>query len=79
MGLEQLRLRDHGNIARIEIDKKDTHLLLSWALLSKVTEKLKSLGYNYVTLDLEGYRSGSMNLDMPLVRTKSRKRAKRVS
>lgn len=79
MGLEQLRLRDHGNIARIEIDKKDTHLLLSGALRSKVTEKLKSLGYNYVTLDLEGYRSGSMNLDMPLVRTKSRKRAKRVS
>ena len=63
IGLGQLRIRDHGSIARVEIDEKDIRLFLSKTLRSKITERLKNLGYNYVTLDLEGYRSGSMDLD----------------
>jgi uncharacterized protein len=62
MGFEQLRVRDHGTVARIEIDKGSTRLLLSDKVRSKITKKLKELGYNYITLDMEGYRSGSMDL-----------------
>ena len=64
IGLGQLRIRDHGSIARVEIDEMDIRLFLSKTLRSKITERLKNLGYNYVTLDLEGYRSGSMDLDI---------------
>lgn len=59
LGLGNVRLRVHGNLARLEIDTDD---------IGKVIERrediagyLKNLGYNYVTLDLEGFRSGSMD------------------
>jgi pyridinium-3,5-biscarboxylic acid mononucleotide sulfurtransferase len=55
----QLRVRLHGNIARIEVHKEDRKKLLEQQ--SAVVRHLKSLGFAYVTLDLEGYRSGSMD------------------
>ncbi len=59
-----IRLRVHGAIARIELDES----LLSVALKKRVelVEALKALGFNYVTLDLEGFRSGSMDVGIPI-------------
>lgn len=59
--LHQVRVRDHDDIARIEVSEEDMHLFLEEKVRTKVIEKLKDLGYHYITLDLEGYRMGSMN------------------
>ncbi len=59
MGLDILRVRHHGNLARIEADPKDFQIILGAA--EKISIKLKQIGYNYVTLDLQGFRSGSLN------------------
>ena len=59
LGIIQLRVRDYGNTARIEVSTDD----LSYILKNRevIVKKLKDIGYIYVTLDLEGFRSGSMN------------------
>jgi uncharacterized protein len=57
----QFRVRHHGDIARLELGPGDFERLFSDGLIGQVTERLKALGYCYVTLDLEGFRSGSMN------------------
>jgi uncharacterized protein len=62
LGVRQIRLRDHGHIARIEVQREDMALFLDEELPAKLTERIKELGYRYVTLDLEGYRTGSMNI-----------------
>lgn len=59
MGFRQVRLRHYGGLCRIEVPKEDIHRLINNR--SRVVENLKKLGYNYITLDLEGYRTGSMN------------------
>jgi pyridinium-3,5-biscarboxylic acid mononucleotide sulfurtransferase len=59
LGIGQLRVRLHGNLARIEVHKEDLGRILDQQ--SAVAGKLRSLGFAYVTLDLEGYRSGSMD------------------
>jgi uncharacterized protein len=58
-GFVQLRLRHHKDIARIEVQKNDILKVLKHKKL--IIEKLKKLGYNYACLDLEGFRTGSMN------------------
>ena len=65
-GFKQLRVRHHDGIARIEVDKKDLGKFLQYNLATEVVAKLKELGFNYITLDLEGYRMGSMNEVLPL-------------
>jgi pyridinium-3,5-biscarboxylic acid mononucleotide sulfurtransferase len=55
----QLRVRMHGDIARIEVHKEDLRKILDRK--EAVAEKFRSLGFTYITLDLEGYRSGSMD------------------
>lgn len=57
--LYNVRLRVHGNIVRIEADKKDFQVLMLHA--DEIIHKLKELGFHYITLDLEGFRSGSMD------------------
>ncbi len=59
LGMGQLRVRLHGNLARIEVHKEDEKKVLEQQ--TAVVKKLRSLGFAYVTLDLEGYRSGSMD------------------
>ena len=59
LGLRQLRARHHADVARIETDEAGLELLI--ARRAEVVERLKALGYLYVTLDLAGYRSGSLN------------------
>ncbi|MFH1032740.1 MAG: ATP-dependent sacrificial sulfur transferase LarE [Chloroflexota bacterium] len=60
-GLKQLRVRVHGDIARIEVPKDDMKIFLDKDVSQKIVDKFKELGYTYVTLDLQGYRMGSMN------------------
>jgi uncharacterized protein len=62
LGFDQVRLRDYGNLARIEVEKSKIKQLIHPRLRYKVIDRLKNLGYNYVTVDLDGYRTGSMNL-----------------
>ncbi len=60
LGLYNVRLRVHEETARIEVDEKDISKLLENR--KEVVEFLKGLGYWYITLDLEGFRSGSMDI-----------------
>ncbi|ENH96644.1 hypothetical protein J416_09714 [Gracilibacillus halophilus YIM-C55.5] len=59
VGIRQVRVRTHEEIARIEVEPQDMQKLL--ANHQRITEKLQSYGYKYVTMDLVGYKSGSMN------------------
>ena len=65
LGFPQVRVRHHGDLARIEIAREDLPRALSLPLLEKITAAIKPLGFLYVTLDTEGYRSGSMNDVLP--------------
>jgi uncharacterized protein len=60
-GFRTSRVRCHDIIARIEVSREETAKLLKEPLRSEITEALKSYGFLYVTIDLEGYRMGSMN------------------
>jgi len=60
-GLKELRVRDHGNIARIEVGKNERKLFFDDELLDTISEGLRGFGFVHVALDLTGYRSGSMN------------------
>ncbi|MGD2278515.1 MAG: ATP-dependent sacrificial sulfur transferase LarE [Candidatus Omnitrophota bacterium] len=64
LGFKQTRVRVYGDLARIEIPHEDIGKLLEEKISGKVIAKLKALGYNYVTLDLEGYRTGSMDINI---------------
>ena len=66
MGFRQYRVRHHGELARIEIAREEMPRMLSLSMLEQASAALKKLGYKYVTLDLEGYRSGSMNALLPV-------------
>jgi uncharacterized protein len=61
LGLRQVRLRHHGDIARIELDQPDMAKIIKTDIRQGIIEHFKALGYKYVTLDLTGYRTGSLN------------------
>ena len=61
LGLRQLRLRHHGDIARIELDPEDMAKIIKADIRRGIVEHIKALGYKYVALDLTGYRIGSLN------------------
>ena len=62
LGFEQVRVRHHGKIARIELGKDEIARFLEQDLKDDVVARLLSLGYQHVTLDLMGYQTGSMNV-----------------
>jgi len=67
MGLSELRVRYHkGDLARIEVPAGELPRLAEPAVRQALVEQLRSLGFKYVTLDLEGFRSGSLNQLVPL-------------
>jgi len=67
-GLNQLRVRHHeGALARIEFLKEDLSKILTEVNIKKIKDKFKALGFSYVTIDLEGFRSGSMNEVLNLI------------
>ncbi len=61
LGLTQVRVRHHGDIARLEVSPEEFPLLMKPGARQKLIAGLKSAGYTYITLDLEGYRTGSLN------------------
>ena len=61
MGFHQVRVRIHGNIARIEVLPEEIAKIVEEENRMKIASKLKEYGFDYVTLDLLGYRTGSMN------------------
>jgi uncharacterized protein len=61
MGFRQFRVRHHGDIVRIEIAREEMSRALTPEIAVEFTRIFKALGFSYVTLDLEGFRSGSMN------------------
>jgi len=60
-GITQVRVRYHGNVARIEVEKEDIKRFVNKKFCDKITKHLKQLEFKYITLDLEGYRTGSLN------------------
>ncbi|MHB1294638.1 MAG: ATP-dependent sacrificial sulfur transferase LarE [Anaerolineae bacterium] len=61
LGIAQVRVRDHDAVARIEVDPASLALLVAEPVRSQVVSRLKAMGYVYIALDLEGFRSGSLN------------------
>src|SRR6266568_3896429 len=61
LGFHQLRVRHHDKIARIEVERADMPRLVEEEMSRAVTDGIRKIGYTYVTLDLLGFRSGSMN------------------
>ncbi|MGA8439643.1 MAG: ATP-dependent sacrificial sulfur transferase LarE [Candidatus Sulfotelmatobacter sp.] len=61
LGFRQFRVRHHGEIVRIEISREELSQALDQTMAAQLTSTFKSLGFKFVTLDLEGFRSGSMN------------------
>jgi uncharacterized protein len=72
LGLRELRVRHHGEVARIETDAAGMLLLMQDHVRGQAVERLKACGYLYVAMDLAGYRSGSMNEAIPLEVVSSR-------
>jgi uncharacterized protein len=60
LGFEQFRVRHHDDVARVELLEKDLPRALE--LRHQIVERIRSLGYRFVTLDLAGFRSGSLNV-----------------
>jgi uncharacterized protein len=61
LGFSQFRVRFHGELVRIEIARDEMERALTMGMADQLTAIFKKLGFKYVTLDLEGYRQGSMN------------------
>jgi pyridinium-3,5-biscarboxylic acid mononucleotide sulfurtransferase len=70
LGFRQFRVRFHGEVVRIEIAREEMARAMSMEMAARFTEIFKKLGFKYVTLDLEGYRQGSMNEVLNLVSVK---------
>ena len=67
MGFRQFRVRHHGEIARIELAPEEMPRALDAAVLREMGQRLRSAGFLYVTLDVEGYRQGSLNAALNVV------------
>jgi uncharacterized protein len=61
LGFKQVRVRHHGDIARIEVEPDDRMRFLEPELMERIFNEFKQLGFLYTTLDLKGYRTGSLN------------------
>jgi uncharacterized protein len=66
LGFRQLRVRHHGDIARVELDRQEISQSFSLEMLDRISQGIKALGFKYVALDAGGYRSGSMNDVVPI-------------
>jgi len=61
LGFREFRVRVHGDLARVEIARSEMENILDRELLDEINDKLTRLGFRFVTLDLAGFRSGSLN------------------
>ncbi|PKP55019.1 TIGR00268 family protein, partial [Candidatus Atribacteria bacterium HGW-Atribacteria-1] len=64
LGIEQVRVRYYNKLAKIEVREEDMLFLMEEDLRKKIISKLKQLGFIYIALDLQGYRTGSMNEEL---------------
>jgi uncharacterized protein len=62
LGVRQVRVRDHGTLARIEVSTADFARISGSPAREQLADALKRLGFQYVSLDIEGYRMGAMNI-----------------
>lgn len=69
--VRQIRVRDHNGLARVEVGGDERQNFFNTRIMDVIAEELKKLGFKYVTLDLEGYRSGSMLLTLVTTQTLS--------
>jgi pyridinium-3,5-biscarboxylic acid mononucleotide sulfurtransferase len=69
LGLVQFRVRSHDKMARIEVSPEERHKLFDVVLLDTISKKIKSFGYEFVCLELEGYVTGSLNrnVEKPII------------
>jgi pyridinium-3,5-biscarboxylic acid mononucleotide sulfurtransferase len=65
MGFRELRVRHHGELARVEIARGELERALTMEMMDAITAALKQAGFKYVTLDCQGFRSGAMNAMLP--------------
>lgn len=72
LGIKQLRVRHHDTVARIEVEPQDFLTLCDEDTREQVVKKFKEFGYSYVTLDLQGFRSGSLNEVLAALKKKQR-------
>jgi pyridinium-3,5-biscarboxylic acid mononucleotide sulfurtransferase len=61
LGFPKVRVRRHGDVARVEIAREDLPRALSLVMLDIITAALRPCGFVYITLDIQGYRPGSIN------------------
>jgi uncharacterized protein len=66
LGFSELRVRHHGELARVELARSEMPRVLTMEMLDAITAALKLVGFQYVTLDCAGFRSGSMNAILPV-------------
>jgi len=66
LGYKHLRVRHHGDLARVELDRATLTQGITLTMLNEITAAAKAAGFTYVTIDAEGYRSGSMNQILPV-------------
>jgi len=66
LGFRQVRVRHHGSVARVEIDRNELERVLSIEMLERISAGIRKAGFTYVALDADGYRSGSMNAMVPV-------------
>jgi pyridinium-3,5-biscarboxylic acid mononucleotide sulfurtransferase len=69
-GFRQVRVRHHGNLARIEVEPHD--MLRALEMRDEIVAALKAAGYAFISLDLAGFRSGSLNVDIKKVQVDAR-------
>jgi uncharacterized protein len=69
LGFRQVRLRHHGPLARVEVDPAELARALDPGMTRRIVAAIKPLGFRWVSLDLEGYRTGSLNEVLPLIRS----------
>lgn len=74
LGFSQVRVRHHGQIARIEIEQNEFSKIIKKEVRVKIVSEFKKIGYVYITLDIAGYRTGSMN--EPLFKQKAAQKLK---
>jgi uncharacterized protein len=65
LGFRECRVRHHGNLARIEVPAREIELLAGRDVRERLHAEFRNIGYRYVTLDLLGFRSGSLNEVLP--------------
>lgn len=75
LGFRQVRVRHHGDTARVEVDPAQFPVLLRPSVREEIVRRFKRLGYLYVTFDLEGYRTGSLNAPLKAGRRGTREAA----